>query len=133
MVWLTEKPKRVGCVLKRRVIRVDLPVPLGPEMTMGRAEDMGVGAMLQGRWRCALVRGFGVWFMGLMLILRRWQALDSGVRCLRKKACFLSIGGSKGVYWVELLNFWSSPMVLMADRKNLSSGAAFGSSIGTRQ
>lgn len=36
MVWLTEKPKVLGCAAKRRFRSVDLPVPLGPERTIGR-------------------------------------------------------------------------------------------------
>ena len=32
----TEKPKVLGCAAKRRFRIVDLPVPLGPEITIGR-------------------------------------------------------------------------------------------------
>lgn len=36
VVCETEKPKVLGCAAKRRFRSVDLPVPLGPERTIGR-------------------------------------------------------------------------------------------------
>lgn len=42
----TLKPKREGCEEKRRLIRVDLPVPEGPEKTMGRAVEGSMGAIV---------------------------------------------------------------------------------------
>ena len=46
MVWLTLKPKSEGCEEKSRWISVDLPVPEGPEKTMGRAVEGSIGGML---------------------------------------------------------------------------------------
>jgi hypothetical protein len=39
-----EKPKSFGWALKRRLRRVDLPVPEGPETTMGRGLEGAVGS-----------------------------------------------------------------------------------------
>lgn len=61
-MWLTEKPKREGCVAKSRVISVDLPVPEGPEKTMGRVVcGELVGGIVNWRrvWKGWVERGVG--------------------------------------------------------------------------
>lgn len=50
MVCETEKPKLAGCFWKRRLIRVDLPTPEGPENARGRGGVL-VGAMVEKRVR----------------------------------------------------------------------------------
>ena len=55
----TEKPKRSGCAAKSRLISVDLPVPEGPEKTIGRpGGEAGVGAILE---IVALLMGLEQW------------------------------------------------------------------------
>ena len=88
----TEKPKRVGCVANSCLMRVDLPVPEGPEKTMGRdgVED-GVGGMAgEGKW----------WRTGLMLTFwRRGTAVGMG-RYEQQTGCLQSI--SFGNYRSEM-------------------------------
>ena len=45
MVCETEKPKRSGCEEKSLLIMGDLPVPEGPEKTIGRAVEGSMGAI----------------------------------------------------------------------------------------
>lgn len=55
MVCEIEKPKVLGWAAKRRLRRVDLPVPEGPERTRGRG---GVGG---GDWESEVVVVVGSW------------------------------------------------------------------------
>lgn len=52
MVCDTLKPKREGCAEKSLARRVDLPVPEGPEKTIGRADlmSMFVGGIVLRMW-----------------------------------------------------------------------------------